>query len=282
MSRSRRFAGAAGSNRTRPRSRRPRAGAAAASAARERGLRDTAGRHARHRTGEQWRRTFDDRRLDTRQYVAGNGDLAERFGLLEFRFRLAASDGSLIYPSGRRGADVRPGPGADTVGLGADRRRARRPGRGAPHPGARARRASRGRPGADLRWHHRHRGHGPHDRRALAARDSGRHRRVRHRLLPRVAGAAPRRGGSRPPPSSNSTRRGTSSTRCCSPRFPGSRGTERGSLVLIAVFVAEIMLTLTDFVVEIAVRKQLGDVYAGATGHARGHGHPLRRDVSPT
>jgi hypothetical protein len=34
-------------------------------------------------------------------------------------------------------------------------------------------------------------------------------------------------------------------------------------LVLIAVFVAEIILTLTDFVVEIAVRKQLGDVYAG-------------------
>jgi hypothetical protein len=34
-------------------------------------------------------------------------------------------------------------------------------------------------------------------------------------------------------------------------------------LVLIAVFVAEVILTLTDFVVEIAVRKQLGDVYAG-------------------
>jgi hypothetical protein len=34
-------------------------------------------------------------------------------------------------------------------------------------------------------------------------------------------------------------------------------------LVLIGVFVAEIVLTLTDFVVEIAVRKQLGDVYAG-------------------
>jgi hypothetical protein len=33
--------------------------------------------------------------------------------------------------------------------------------------------------------------------------------------------------------------------------------------VLVAVFVAEIVLTLTDFVVEIAVRKQLGDVYAG-------------------
>jgi hypothetical protein len=34
-------------------------------------------------------------------------------------------------------------------------------------------------------------------------------------------------------------------------------------VVLAAVFVAEIVLTLTDFVVEIAVRKQLGDVYAG-------------------
>jgi hypothetical protein len=32
---------------------------------------------------------------------------------------------------------------------------------------------------------------------------------------------------------------------------------------LIAVIVAEILLTLTDFVVEIAARKTLGDVYAG-------------------
>ncbi len=34
-------------------------------------------------------------------------------------------------------------------------------------------------------------------------------------------------------------------------------------VVLVGVFIAEIVLTLTDFVVEIAVRKQLGDVYAG-------------------
>ena len=47
--------------------------------------------------GERWRRTFDDRRLDTRQYRAGAGDLAERFGILEFRFRLEASQGSLIF-----------------------------------------------------------------------------------------------------------------------------------------------------------------------------------------
>lgn len=34
-------------------------------------------------------------------------------------------------------------------------------------------------------------------------------------------------------------------------------------LVLVGVIVAEIVLTLTDFVVEIAVRKPMGDVYAG-------------------
>ena len=34
-------------------------------------------------------------------------------------------------------------------------------------------------------------------------------------------------------------------------------------LVLLGVLIAEIILTLADFVVEIAVRKPLGDVYAG-------------------
>ena len=34
-------------------------------------------------------------------------------------------------------------------------------------------------------------------------------------------------------------------------------------LVLAGVLIAEIILTLTDFVVEITVRKPLGDVYAG-------------------
>lgn len=34
-------------------------------------------------------------------------------------------------------------------------------------------------------------------------------------------------------------------------------------LVLVGVLIAEIILTLTDFVVEITVRKPLGDVYAG-------------------
>jgi hypothetical protein len=37
----------------------------------------------------------------------------------------------------------------------------------------------------------------------------------------------------------------------------------RWVLVLVGVLIAEIILTLTDFVVEIAVRKPLGDVYAG-------------------
>lgn len=35
------------------------------------------------------------------------------------------------------------------------------------------------------------------------------------------------------------------------------------TLVLVGVLVAEIVLTLTDFIVEIAVRKDLGDVYGG-------------------
>src|SRR5215471_4999749 len=35
------------------------------------------------------------------------------------------------------------------------------------------------------------------------------------------------------------------------------------TLVLAAVLIAEIVLTLTDFIVEIAVRKDLGDVYGG-------------------
>jgi Domain of unknown function (DUF4166) len=48
-------------------------------------------------SGERWRRTFDGRCLDTWQYQAGEGELAERFGLLEFRFRLEASEGSVVF-----------------------------------------------------------------------------------------------------------------------------------------------------------------------------------------
>jgi hypothetical protein len=47
--------------------------------------------------GERWLRTFGGRRLDSRQYQVGDGELAERFGVLEFRFRLEASEGSLLF-----------------------------------------------------------------------------------------------------------------------------------------------------------------------------------------
>ena len=47
--------------------------------------------------GEAWLRTFGDRRLDTRQYEAGGSELAERIGVLEFRFRLEAVAGSLLF-----------------------------------------------------------------------------------------------------------------------------------------------------------------------------------------
>jgi hypothetical protein len=47
--------------------------------------------------GERWHRTFNGRRLETRQYRASRSELIERFGPLEIRFRLDASDGSLVY-----------------------------------------------------------------------------------------------------------------------------------------------------------------------------------------
>ena len=50
----------------------------------------------------------------------------------------------------------------------------------------------------------------------------------------------------------------------------------RWVLLLVGVLIAEIALTLTDFVVEITVRKPLGDVYEG-THHTCGDGHLVRR-----
>ena len=47
--------------------------------------------------GEQWRRTFDGRRIDTRQFGCDGCVLAERIGVLEFRFRLEPADGSLVF-----------------------------------------------------------------------------------------------------------------------------------------------------------------------------------------
>jgi hypothetical protein len=37
--------------------------------------------------GEHWQRTLGGHPFNSRQYPAGNGDIAERFGLLELRFR---------------------------------------------------------------------------------------------------------------------------------------------------------------------------------------------------
>ena len=45
---------------------------------------------------ECWERAIGGRRLETRQY-ASHEDLAELFGIVEFRFRLHASGGSLLY-----------------------------------------------------------------------------------------------------------------------------------------------------------------------------------------
>jgi len=46
--------------------------------------------------GEHWQRTFNTHRLETLQYPC-DGELAERFGAFEFRFRLEASGGSLRF-----------------------------------------------------------------------------------------------------------------------------------------------------------------------------------------
>ena len=46
---------------------------------------------------EHWHRTIGRQSFESRQYAAGDGELAERFRLLEFRFDLQASAGSLIF-----------------------------------------------------------------------------------------------------------------------------------------------------------------------------------------
>jgi len=38
--------------------------------------------------GDQWQRTLGGHPFNSRQYPVGNGEMAERFGLLELRFRL--------------------------------------------------------------------------------------------------------------------------------------------------------------------------------------------------
>lgn len=46
--------------------------------------------------GERWDRAFGATRIDTHQFSDGV-DLVERYGALEFRFRLHAADGCLVY-----------------------------------------------------------------------------------------------------------------------------------------------------------------------------------------
>ena len=46
---------------------------------------------------EYWHRTFDGRHLDTRQYAAGEQEIGELLGPLEFRFRLEARGGGLVF-----------------------------------------------------------------------------------------------------------------------------------------------------------------------------------------
>jgi hypothetical protein len=48
--------------------------------------------------GERWLRTFDGRRMDTRQHRSGSSEIVERFGVLEFRFHMEISPtGGLVY-----------------------------------------------------------------------------------------------------------------------------------------------------------------------------------------
>jgi hypothetical protein len=74
--------------------------------------------------GERWQRAFSGRRFETFQYQSNEAELAERYGPLEFRFRLQAAEGSLRYI--QREAAVR-------IGIG----RMRLPRRLAPHVTAR-------------------------------------------------------------------------------------------------------------------------------------------------
>jgi hypothetical protein len=46
---------------------------------------------------ETWQRSFGDRELTTTQRALSDGTLAERFGPLELRFRVAVLDGALVY-----------------------------------------------------------------------------------------------------------------------------------------------------------------------------------------
>jgi hypothetical protein len=51
----------------------------------------------REREGEQWCRTFAGQEMTTIQYARPGPVLAERFGVLELRFRLEIEDGAVVY-----------------------------------------------------------------------------------------------------------------------------------------------------------------------------------------
>jgi hypothetical protein len=88
--------------------------------------------------GERWQRTFNGRGFTTQQYQSNASELAERYGVLEFRFRLDPSGGSLLF-SQRETA------------LMAGAVRVRLPGPLAPHVAARADPAGLNRVNVDVR-----------------------------------------------------------------------------------------------------------------------------------
>ena len=46
---------------------------------------------------EHWHRTFENRPFNTRQYALGEHEFGKRLGLVEFRFRLEARGGGLVF-----------------------------------------------------------------------------------------------------------------------------------------------------------------------------------------
>ena len=99
-------------------------------------------------TARARRRTLaaDVQRAASRNAAVPNratAELAERFGVLEFRFRLDASGGSLPYVQRDAAFVVRAGPPADTRDVGASRAGARAAGRTEARQGRRLRRRFR-------------------------------------------------------------------------------------------------------------------------------------------
>ena len=134
----------------------------------------------------------ESRESDSCESESRESELAERFGILELRFRLDASGRRPAVCSASSGRLVRVGSRAHTQ---ARWRRAWRRGRirqARTRQHRRPRHPSWRRAIDHLPGHHRRRGHTARDRGSLAPRHSRHHRRIRHALLPRVARAPPR------------------------------------------------------------------------------------------